>query len=187
MEPNPREKEAVIEWQEIPNEDVAIHYLRACRNERRACQETTEASLERKEPASDKMESEAEHWEAPEKDAIVKPVEGQKKRHKGRKQAAGRRREPKELSRGDCGSRRKLAAAFRKVSQRATVAWRKRNIFRTSWTQGYNEPRRKLAACRKMTLRADVARRKGNFVRKYSARDNVERETRKGRTGKNRR
>jgi hypothetical protein len=34
-----------------------------------------------------------------------------KKQHRGRHLAAGRRREPKELTWGDCGSRRKLAAA----------------------------------------------------------------------------
>jgi hypothetical protein len=30
MEPNTGEKEAVVEWQEIPNEEAAIHSLRAC-------------------------------------------------------------------------------------------------------------------------------------------------------------
>jgi hypothetical protein len=30
MEPNPGEKEAIAEQQEIPNEKVAIHSLRAC-------------------------------------------------------------------------------------------------------------------------------------------------------------
>jgi hypothetical protein len=30
MEPNPGEKEAVVEQQEIPNEEAAIHSLRAC-------------------------------------------------------------------------------------------------------------------------------------------------------------
>jgi hypothetical protein len=58
---------------------------KACK-ETMACQETTEACLECKEPASDKMEYEVEHQEAPEEDAIVKPVEGRKKRHRGRLQ-----------------------------------------------------------------------------------------------------
>jgi hypothetical protein len=30
MEPNSGEKEAVVEWQKIPKEEVAIHSLRAC-------------------------------------------------------------------------------------------------------------------------------------------------------------
>jgi hypothetical protein len=123
MEPNPGEKEAAVERQETPNEEVAIYSLKECRNETMACQGTTEARLE----------SESEHREVPNEDAIVKPVRGRKKPHRGRKQAAGRRGEPEELTRGDCRSREKLAAACRKVSRRATVAWRKRNIFRKSW------------------------------------------------------
>jgi hypothetical protein len=47
MEPNQGEKEAVVERQEIPNEEVAIHSLRASRNERTACQEATEESPEK--------------------------------------------------------------------------------------------------------------------------------------------
>jgi hypothetical protein len=80
------------------------------------------------------MQSAVEHREAPEEDAIAKPVEGWKKRHKGRNQAAERRGEPKELTRGNCGSRRKLVAACRQVSRHATVAWLKKNVFRKSWT-----------------------------------------------------
>jgi hypothetical protein len=52
-----------VERQEVPNEEAAIHSLRACRRETMDCQETTEASLERKEPTSVDMESEAKHWE----------------------------------------------------------------------------------------------------------------------------
>jgi hypothetical protein len=50
MEPNPGEKEAVVERQEIPNEMIAIHSLMACRNERTACKETMGACLECEEP-----------------------------------------------------------------------------------------------------------------------------------------
>jgi hypothetical protein len=46
MEPNPAEKEAVVERQEIPNEEVAIHSLMACQNERKTCQEETKANPE---------------------------------------------------------------------------------------------------------------------------------------------
>jgi hypothetical protein len=52
MEPNPGEKEAVVERQEIPNEGASIHSLRACRKETMACQETTEACLECEEPTT---------------------------------------------------------------------------------------------------------------------------------------
>jgi hypothetical protein len=46
MEPNPGEKEAVVERQEIPNEEAAIHSLKDGRKDRTACQETTETCLE---------------------------------------------------------------------------------------------------------------------------------------------
>jgi hypothetical protein len=42
-EPNPGEKEAVVERQEMPNEEAAIHSLRACQKEMMASQETMEA------------------------------------------------------------------------------------------------------------------------------------------------
>jgi hypothetical protein len=132
MEPNPEEKEAAVERQDTPNEEVAIYSTRECRKETIACQETTEARLE----------SESEHREVPNEDAVVKPVGGLKKRYRGWKQAAGRRGEPKELIRGDCGSRKKLAATCRKVSRCATVALRKRNIFRKSRTQANCGPRK---------------------------------------------
>jgi hypothetical protein len=142
MEPNPGGKEAAGERQETPNEEVAICSLRECQKETMACQETTEARLECEKPTPVDMESESEHREVPNENAVVKPVRGRKKRHRGPKQAAGRRGEPKELTRGDCGSRKKLAAACRKVSRHATVAWRKRNIFRKSWTQANCGPRK---------------------------------------------
>jgi hypothetical protein len=41
---NPGAKESVVELQEIPNEDEAIHLLRACRKEMLACQEETVAN-----------------------------------------------------------------------------------------------------------------------------------------------
>jgi hypothetical protein len=71
---------------------------------------------------SEEMESEDDHWEIPKGCAAVKPVGGLTKRHRGRK--------PKELTRGDCGTGRKLIAACRKVSRRAAMAWCKVNVFR---------------------------------------------------------
>jgi hypothetical protein len=82
------------------------------------------------------MQSAEEHHEVPDEDAVEAPVRIRKRRHRGRKEAAGRRLEPKELNRGDRGSRKKLAPACRKASHRATVAWIKRNVFRKSWTCG---------------------------------------------------
>jgi hypothetical protein len=120
-----------------------------------------------------------------------------KKRNGGRHLATGRRGEPKELSRGECGCRRWLAAACRKVSRRAAVTRRKKNIFRKIRTQVNCGPRKELAATgRKMTHCAEVAQPKGCGLqgrshegpsveqgrRKNQTRNTFARGTRKGRT-----
>jgi hypothetical protein len=92
-----------------------------------------EARLDEKEKkltSLDRKSKAVEYLEVPKEETVVKPVKGRKKWHRSKKQAAGRHEEPKELTRGICGSWRELAVACRKVSRRATVAWRKRNIFR---------------------------------------------------------
>jgi hypothetical protein len=76
------------------------------------------------------MQSIEEHQENPKGEAAVMPVGGPRKRRKVRNLAAERRQKRKERTRGYIGSRRKLAAACRKVSRRAKVARRKRNLFR---------------------------------------------------------
>jgi hypothetical protein len=176
MEPSPGEKEAAVEMRETPNEDVAIYYLRNCRNETIAFQGTTEARLECEKPTPEDKESESEHREVPNEYAVVKPVSGRKKRHRGPKQAAGRRGEPKKLTRGDCGSRKKLAAACRKVSRRATVAWRKRNIFRKSWTQTNCGPRKEVTAAEMKVTRC------AGHMRKEQNKDDVSPRSPKGGT-----
>jgi hypothetical protein len=50
FEPNPGEKEAAVERQDISNEEVAIHPLRVCRNRRTTCQIATKANPENMEP-----------------------------------------------------------------------------------------------------------------------------------------
>jgi hypothetical protein len=55
--------------------------------------------------------------------------------HRGWHIAVGRHEKPKKLTWGDCGFRRKLAAACRKVPHRARVAWCKRDIVRNKWTR----------------------------------------------------
>jgi hypothetical protein len=94
-----------------------------------ACHKTTEMDTKKIQPDPRMVHSAAEHQEVPKEDAIVKPVKGRKKRHRGRKLAAGRRGDPNELIQGICGSR-KLAAACRKVSRCTRMAWRKGNVFR---------------------------------------------------------
>jgi hypothetical protein len=181
-EPNPGEKEAFVERQETPNEEAAIHSLRTCRKEWTACQETTEARLESEEPTSVDMESEAVHEEFRMEEAAVKSSGTMKKRHRDRHLASERRGEPKELTRGICESRRKLAATCRKVSLRAAVAQHKKNVFRKILTQGNCGPRKKLAvAGRKTTRCAKVAQCKG-YRRKRQDKDLIAPRGPKGRT-----
>jgi hypothetical protein len=74
LETDPREKGDIVEQQKIPNEEVAIHSLRACRNERTACQEAMEAD-EEKTPTSVDMKPEvAQKEEVPVQDATMMPV-----------------------------------------------------------------------------------------------------------------
>jgi hypothetical protein len=107
------------------------------------------------------MESEVEHREVPTEEAAVKSSGTMKKRHRGRHIAAGRRSEPKELTRGDCGSRRKLAAACRKASSRARVAWFKRNVFRKIRTPGNCGPQKELVAVGKGMTNYKTGRAQG--------------------------
>jgi hypothetical protein len=78
----------------------------------------------------EEIEPDSEHREVPQEVAAVKSSGTMKKRHRDRHLAAGRCGKPKELTRGDCGSRRKLAAACRKVSRRARASWHSRNTAR---------------------------------------------------------
>jgi hypothetical protein len=146
-----------------------------------ACQEM-EAHQEEEEPTSaDRKPEAADQREAPVDDAEVMPVgEPKKKRRRDRKLAAeNRRQKPKTLTRENCGPQKRLAVAHRgttcrakvaqktpihwKMSRRATVAWRKRNIFRQN-----------------MTRRATLARRKENSVGRDRSRDKMMLGTSKG-------
>jgi hypothetical protein len=147
--------------------------MKACQ-ETTVCHEATETDIEKIGPDSGMMQSVAEHQEVPREDAAVMPVRQLRKQRRGRKQAAGRREEPKELNRGICGSREKLAATCRKVSHRATVAWRKMNILRKFWTQRNCGLRKEVTAAGMRITRCAGHRRKGQN------KDDVERETRKG-------
>jgi hypothetical protein len=69
--------------------DACVASRRDDQKETMSFQETMEAHLECEEQTSVTMESEEKHQEAPKEDAVVKPVKGQKKRHRGREPAAG--------------------------------------------------------------------------------------------------
>jgi hypothetical protein len=176
MEPNPGEEEAVVEHQEIPK-DVAVHSLRTCRSETAASQEDMET-----EPDQGTMQSTEEHQEIPKGEAAAMPVGEPRKRRRVRNLAAERRQKRKERTRGNRGSRRKSAAACRKVSRRAKVAWHKRNLVRRIETRTNYGPRKRLTVTgRKTTSRATVAWHSEKFVRKDRTRKQEEQETQKRR------
>jgi hypothetical protein len=130
-------------------------------------------------------ESVAEHQEVPKEDSLVKPVKGRKKQHRGRKLAAGRCGEPKELTRGECGCRRKLAAACRKVSRRAAVARRKGNVFRKIRTQENCGPCKELAVARsQMTHRSKVPLAGDMIARNTTKTVRYEKPGKNGRSGR---
>jgi hypothetical protein len=118
------------------------------------------------------------HQDVPNEDVAVMLVGEPRKRCRVRKSTAGRRGEPKELNRGNHGSRRKLAAACRKVSRHAAVVWRKRKLFRRTGTQEICGRRKELTvAGMRMTRRARLAWGKENFFRKDCTRKGDERAT----------
>jgi hypothetical protein len=176
MEPNSGEQEAVVERQKIPNEEVTIHSLRACRNETAAAQEVMEADAEKTEPGPE-MKPVAEHQEVSKEEASVKSSGTMKKWHRGRHLAAGRRREPEGLNRGDCGSRRKLATAQKGIPS-CSSGTAKKDVFRKIGTQENCGPRKRLTvARRKMTRCATMAWCSENVIRKYWTRNQAKRGT----------
>jgi hypothetical protein len=74
---------------------------------------------------AEEMQSVAVHEAVPKEDAAVKTGRALNKRHRGRHLAAGRRRQPKDRTKGKGGCRKKLAAALRGTTRRAGAAWRK--------------------------------------------------------------
>jgi hypothetical protein len=99
--------------------DASITDRKDGRKERTVCQDAAEANPEKMESIPEMMKSIAEHRKA------VRSSGALKKWHKGRYLAAGRRREPKEMARENCGSRSKLDAARRRMTCRAGVARRR--------------------------------------------------------------
>jgi hypothetical protein len=167
--------------------DACVASRRDDQKETISFQETAEAHLECKEQTSVTMESEEKHQEAPKEDAVVKPVKGRKKRHRGRKPAAGRRGEPKELAQSDCGSGKKLAEAGRKMTRHATEAWRKRNVFRKIRTEENCGPCKEFAVSGiRMTQCAKVAQGRKHGLQKQE-KDDIAPRTRKGQTEEKRR
>jgi hypothetical protein len=99
--------------------------LKDGRKETTACNVVTET-----EPDPRMMHSVEEHQDIRKEEAVVVPVGEPRKWRRVSNLAAERHQKRKERAKGNRGSRRKSAAACRKVSRRAKVAWRKRNLFR---------------------------------------------------------
>jgi hypothetical protein len=129
------------------------------RKEMTACDEVMETKLD---PGL--MRSIEEHQDIPKGEATVMPVRELRKWCRVCNLAAECRQKRKERTRGNRGYKRKLAAACRKVSRHAKLAWQKRKFFRKIRIQENCEPWKELAvACREMTHHAKVARHKGNI------------------------
>jgi hypothetical protein len=158
-----------------------------------ACLGEMDANTEKIELDTGMMQSIEEHQDVPSEDVAVMPVKGLRKRRGIWKSTAGRRGEPKELNRGNHGSRRKLAATCRKVSRHAAMVWRKRKLFRRTGTQGICGRRKELAIVGMRTSRyATVAWRKRKLTRniqiqesRESAKDFAVNGMRQGLGGKN--
>jgi hypothetical protein len=121
------------------------------------CNEATET-----EPKPGMMQSIEEHQEIPKEDAAVMPVRGPRKLHRVCNLATECCQKMRERTRGNSGSRRKSAAACRKVSRNAKVAWGKRNLIRKIQTLEKCGQRMEFAAARiRINRCAKVARCKG--------------------------
>jgi hypothetical protein len=123
------------------------------------------------------MQSLEEHQEIRKEDAAVMPVGELKKRRRDRNLAAGPRQKPNGRIQASCESRRRLTVAGKRMTLRATVAWRKRNLLRKIVTQRNCGPRSKLTGAGiKMARHVRVAWRRENYVTKDWTTDKVERE-----------
>jgi hypothetical protein len=151
-----------LERQRVHKEDTEIRSQRDEQNETKACNEATEKIEEN----TEMMQSAEEHQDIPTEDVAVLPAQGLKKRHRGRKSTAERRGEQKKGTRGYYESRGKVTVAGKRTSRHATVALRKRNIFRKSETHGYCGSRKGVTvADRRTSGNGTVARLKRNLLR----------------------
>jgi hypothetical protein len=82
----------------------------------------------------EEIKSVAEHQEVTVEEAAVKSLGALKKQHMGWHLVAGCHSQLQERTQGNCGSRKKLAAASRKLTHSAGVAQRKGHIVRKTQT-----------------------------------------------------
>jgi hypothetical protein len=107
-----------------------------------ACLGKTEADTEKTKSDPGMMQSTEEHQEIPKGEAAVMPVRELRKRRRVRSLAAERRQKQKESTRGNRGHWRKSAAACRKVSHCARVAWHRKSVVSKIGTQENCGPRK---------------------------------------------
>jgi hypothetical protein len=88
-----------------------------------------DANLAKSNTHNGMMQSVGAYQEVTKEEAAVMPVGEPRKRRRNRNLATERRQKPKDTTRGYCGFRNRVTIADRKVSPRATVARRRRNIF----------------------------------------------------------
>jgi hypothetical protein len=178
IETDPGMMQSAEEHQDTISEDVAVMPVKGLKNdEKKRMMATWNTHTETKKIKTDPgmMQSAEEHQYTISEDVAVMPVKGLKKRSRGRKWTAGRRGEPKELTRGNGGSRKKLAAACRKVSRHAAVVWKKRKLFRISETCTYFGLRKGVTVADRRTSRnATVAWRKRKLTRNIQLQENHE-------------
>jgi hypothetical protein len=98
-----------------PTLKEVIVEIRVWRKEMTACQEAMEACLESKEPTLVEVESVAMHEEVPKEEAALKTVGALKKRYGDRHLAIGFLLQLQKRTRGNGGSRKKLAAIRRQM------------------------------------------------------------------------
>jgi hypothetical protein len=99
-----QEEVPVEDTKEIPVGEPEEEMTSITRKKTMVCHEMEER-LEEEQPTSVVRKPEAaERQEVPVEDPVLKLVKGRKRRHRGKKQAAERCEEPKELTPGICGS-----------------------------------------------------------------------------------
>jgi hypothetical protein len=181
--------------------DMVSAFKPEIEEETMACREMTEARPEEEKMLTlVNMKPEmVEQQEVPVEDAEVMPVgEPKKKRRRDRKLAAERRRQkPKTSTLESCGHPKELAVTCKrttrlvkvarktpidwKMSHRATVAQRKRDIVKLYLPQEKCHPQRELVTSRtRTTHHAGVARQMENAIGKVRAKDSLVQRTQKG-------
>jgi hypothetical protein len=159
-----------------------IQHIRSGLDETTACNEATET-----EPDPGTKQSIEEHQEIPKGKAAVMQVGEPRKWRRVRNLAAERSQKMKERTQEQSESRRKSAAACRKVSRRAKVAWRKRELIRRIGTQENCGQRKEFSpAGIRMTHRVKVTWRKEQELQRI-IRDNSAPGNPTGRTSRMRR